>query len=205
MTSARAEGFPVVHMTASDLHVRPRLLPARMACVALAGAVLGTAWDLLHVKTHTTIYSIGIGRMPLWVPLEFALAYVAGVIGIVRYGTVWRDEKSPSRLAGEVAWLTGVYAMTAFLHRYEILVLALALIALLARRRTLQTLLPLNQIPALALVIAGPAVEAILISSGVFDYTYATMGPIPLWLPALYANAIPFAIRLTEMTLEQRP
>jgi hypothetical protein len=89
--------------------------------------------------------------------------------------------------------------------RTVLVVLALALIALLARRRTLQTLLPLNQIPALALVIAGPAVEAILISSGVFDYTYATMGPIPLWLPALYANAIPFAIRLTEMTLEQRP
>lgn len=192
-------------MTASDLHVRPRFRPAALAGVALAGAVLGTAWDLLHVRTHTTVYSIGIGRMPLWVPLEFALVYVAGVVGIARFGTPWRDDKSLSRFAGETAWLTAIYAVTAFAHRYELLVLALCAIGLLARRRTLQTLLPLNQIPALALVIIGPAVEAILIASGIFGYTHASMGNIPLWLPLLYGNAVPFAIRLTEFALEEQP
>ena len=160
---------------------------------------------MLHVRTHTTVYSIGIGRMPLWVPLEFALAYVAGVLGIARFGMVWRDDKSLGRLGGEVAWLTAVYAATAFLHRFEIAVLAVCGVALLARRRTLQTLLPINQIPALALVIIGPAVEAILIASGAFRYSYASMGNIPVWLPLLYGNAVPFAIRLTEVALDEQP
>jgi hypothetical protein len=192
-------------MTTPDLHVRPKIRPAALAAVAVAGAVLGTAWDLLHVRTHTTIYSIGIGRMPLWVPLEFGLAYVVGVLGIARFGVVWRDAKSFGRLAGETAWLTALYAITAFAHRHEVLVLAICAIALLARRRTLQTILPINQVPALALVIVGPAVEAILIASGVFHYTDATMGNIPLWLPLLYGNAVPLAIRLTEVALEDQP
>jgi hypothetical protein len=191
-------------MTAPDLPVRPRPLPARLAAVALAGSIVGTAWDMLHVGTHTTIYSIGSGRMPLWVPIEFALVYAVGVLGIARFGTVWRDGKSPGRLAGEIAWLTAVYAVTAFGHRYEAAVVVVCAVALLARKGTLQTILPLNHIPALALVIAGPAVEAILIAAGVFRYTNATMGNIPLWLPLLYGNAVPFAIRLTEVALEER-
>jgi hypothetical protein len=192
-------------MTASDLRVRPRFRPAALAGVALAGAVLGTAWDYLHVRTHTTVYSIGLGRLPLWVPIEFALAYVVGVVGIARFGTPWRDAKSFGRLAGETAWLTAVYAVTAFGHRYEIVVLLALGVALLARRRTLAGLLPLNQIPALALVVVGPAVEAILIASGLFGYTHASLGNIPLWLPLLYGNAVPFAIRLTEFALEEQP
>jgi hypothetical protein len=182
------------------------LRPGPLAAVALAGAGLGSAWDLLHVRTHTTIYSIGSGRMPLWVPLEFAAVYVAGVIGIALLGAPSPDARSRARLSGETAWVTAVYAITAFGHRYEWLVAALCVLALIARGRTLRDVARANALPAVALVVSGPAVEAILIHSHVFAYTHASLGNIPLWLPLLYANAVPFAVRLTEtaMTLAAR-
>jgi hypothetical protein len=175
-----------------------RIRPVSLFRVAIIGAALGTAWDLLHVRTHTTVYSIGIGRMPFWVPLEFAFVYVVGVIGIERFGRPARDSTTYRSLARETGWVTGVYAITAFGHRYELLVVAIAVVALLARWNTFEKILPGNALPASALVVLGPAVEAILIAAGVFRYTHASLGNIPLWLPLLYANAVPFAIRLAD-------
>jgi hypothetical protein len=180
-----------------------RIRPVSLVLVAVIGAALGTAWDLLHVGTHTTIYSIGIGRMPFWVPLEFGLVYVVGVIGIERFGAPARDADTYRRLAQETAWVTGVYAITAFGHRYELMVVGLTALTLLTRRRAFGEILPRNLLPAVALVLLGPAVEAILIATGVFGYTYASLGNIPLWLPLLYANAVPFAIRLTEAAQDE--
>jgi hypothetical protein len=59
-----------------------------------------------------------------------------------------------------------------------------------------------NPIPAAAIVAGGPVVEAILIGAGVFRYTFASLGNIPEWLPLLYANAVPFAIRLAEAAIQ---
>jgi hypothetical protein len=184
-----------------DLHVPRRLGFGILAGVALTGAILGSAWDLLHVRTHTTIYAAGIGRMPWWVPVEFALVYVAGVAGIERLGRPAPDGRSVRRLAGETVWLTIVYATTAVAHRYELFVVIAAAAALLVRSRTVRPLARANPVPAVAIVVAGPAVESILIASGVFRYTHASLGNIPLWLPLLYANAVPFAIRLTEAAM----
>jgi len=190
-------------MTRSQARVRPTIRPSSLAAVAVAGAVLGTAWDLLHVRTHSTVYSIGLGRMPWWVPLEFAAVYVAGVIGIARLGAPVKSAHSTSRVAAETAWVTLVYSITAFAHRYELIVAAVALVALFARRRTFSAILRPNMVPAVALVVLGSATEAILIASGVFRYTHASLGNIPLWLPLLYANAIPFAVALTEAAIEE--
>ena len=190
-------------MTRSQVRARPTIRPFTLLAVAVAGAVLGTAWDLLHVRTHTTVYSIGLGRMPWWVPLEFAAVYVAGVVGIARLGAPVKSAHSTNRLIAEVGWLTIVYAITAFGHRYELVVVALALVALLARRRTFSAILRPNIVPAVALVVLGSATEAVLIASGVFGYTHASLGNIPLWLPLLYANAIPFAVALTEAAIEE--
>ena len=172
-----------------------------MILVAAAGAVLGSAWDLLHVRTHTTIYSIGAGKMPFWVPLEFALVYVVGVTGIARFGSPKPDAESRNRCVAEAVWVTIVYAITAAGHRYEFVVFVLAAAALLVRRRMLRKLVPANLLPALALVVLGPLVETILVSAGVFSYTHASLGKVAIWLPLLYANAVPFAIRLTETAL----
>jgi hypothetical protein len=180
-----------------------RIRPVRLVAVAFVGAVLGATWDLLHVRTHTTVYSVGLGRLPWWVPFEFAIVYVVGVIGIERFGAPSRDSATHRRLAQETIWVTAVYAITAFAHRYELLVVALAAVALLARRRAFAEILARNALPAGALVVLGPAVEAILIAAGVFRYTHASLGNIPLWLPLLYANAVPFALRLTEAAQDQ--
>jgi hypothetical protein len=191
-------------MASLELRIYRRIRPASLVRVAAAGAVLGTAWDSLHVLTHATIYSIGLGRMPLWVPLEFAIVYVVGVISIERFGAPARDASTHRKLAVEIAWVTGVYAVTAFAHRYEWLVLALTASCLLLRWRTLAWMHPRNRLPAAALVVLGPAVEAAVIAAGIFRYTHASLGSIPLWLPLLYANAVPFAIRLTE-SAQDRP
>ena len=188
-------------MTIGHRTVR-RIRPVALVRVAVAGALLGTAWDLLHVRTHTSVYSVGIGRMPWWVPLEFAIVYVAGVIGIARLGAPAKRPQATNRLAAETVWVSCVYAVTAFGHRHELLVVAAAAIALLARRRTFSAILRPNIVPAVALVVLGSTTEAILIAAGVFRYTYASLGNIPLWLPLLYANAIPFAVALTEASLE---
>lgn len=180
-----------------------RIRPVALIRVAIAGALLGSAWDLLHVRTHTTIYSIGIGRLPWWVPLEFAIVYVVGVKGIERFGAPRRDERPFSKLAAEALFVTAVYSATAFAHRYELLVVALTIGGLLVRWQTFAGVLQHNLIPAVALVVLGPAVEAILIAAGVFRYTHASLGNIPLWLPLLYANAVPFAIRLTEAVQDE--
>jgi hypothetical protein len=185
-------------MNPADLRERPKLHTGTIAAVAIAGALLGSAWDLLHVRTHTTIYAIGSSRMPWWVPVEFALVYVAGVVGIARLGAPSPDTRTRTRLTGEVAWVSVVYATTAFGHRHELLVAALCIAGLIARGRTLRTVVRANPIPSIALVIAGPVVESVLIAAHVFRYTHASLGNIPLWLPLLYANAVPFAVRLAE-------
>ena len=124
--------------------------------------------------------------------------------GIALAGAPSPDADSRKRLAAETLWITIVYAITAFGHRHELLVVVLVSLALLVRVPTLRLVVRANPIPSVALVVAGPVVETILVSAGVFRYTHASMGKVALWLPLLYANAIPFAVRLTEAVATQR-
>ncbi len=185
----------------SVLRRSPAIGPAPLLGVAVVGAAFGTAWDSLHVWTGTTAYAFGPDRMPFWVPLEFALVYVAGTLGIALLGSPRPDARSRSRLPAEAAWVTVVYATSAVLHRSEWLVVVLAAGAIVARRRSFAETVRANAAPAIALVTGGSIVEAVLIVFGVFDYSVASLGNIPVWLPLLYANAIPFAVRLTETAL----
>src|SRR5918996_329390 len=139
----------------------PAVGPAALVGVAFLGAALGSAWDLLHVRTGTTVYAFGPDRMPLWVPLEFALVYLVGVLGIAMIGSPRPDAHSRSRLGTEAVWVTVVYATTAVLHRYEWLVVALAAAAIVVRRRTFADVVRANPAPALALVTGGSIVEAV--------------------------------------------
>ncbi|MFY9587340.1 MAG: hypothetical protein WAT66_07800 [Actinomycetota bacterium] len=179
----------------------PAIGPVPLLGVTLLGAALGTAWDSLHVWTGTTAYAFGPDRMPFWVPLEFGFVYLIGAVGIALIGSPRPDERSRSRLLVETVWLTAVYATTALLHRYEWLVVALAVAAIVARRRAFVEIVRANPAPAIALITGGTIVETVLIALGVFDYSVASLGNVPVWLPLLYANAIPFAVRLTETAL----
>jgi hypothetical protein len=181
----------------SVLRRSPSIGPAPLLGVVLLGAALGSAWDAMHVWTGTTAYAFGPDRLPFWVPLEFAFVYLVGSLGIVLIGSPRPDARSPARLVVEAGWLTAVYATTAVLHRYEWLVVAIAAAAILARRRGVSDIVRANPAPAIALVTGGSIVEIVLIALGVFDYSVASLGNIPVWLPLLYANAVPFAVRLT--------
>lgn len=179
----------------------PAIGPVPLLGVFVLGAALGTAWDSFHVWTGTTAYAFGTHRMPFWVPLEFGSVYLIGALGIAMIGSPRPDERSRDRALGEAAWLTVVYAMTAVLHQYEWLVVALAAAAILVRRTSFAVIVRANPAPALALVIGGTVVETVLIALGVFDYSVASLGHVPVWLPLLYANAVPFGVRLTETAL----
>ena len=183
--------------------IRERAFPGfrSLAVVAVAGAAVGTAWDFFHVHTHTSVYASGLGHMPFWVPLEFATVYVVGVAGITLLGSPRPSAASPASLVRETLWVTAVYATTAMAHRYESLVVAACLVALIVRARTLRDVVRATPIPAVALIVSGPVVESVLIAAHVFRYTHASLGNIPVWLPLLYANAVPFAVRLAETAL----
>lgn len=188
-------------MTTSEARIASHIGLIPLACVAAAGAVLGTAWDLLHVRFGATVYSVGPHLQPLWVPIEFALVYVTGVLAIARIGRARPESRSPARLASEVLWLTAVYATTAIGHEREWLVAGLVVAALVARRRSIDRIVRENPLPAVALIAGGPIIEAVLIAAGLFRYEHASLGNVPVWLPLLYASAVPFAVRLTEASL----
>jgi len=192
-------------MAAVAITERRFLTAKALLGVAVIGAALGTAWDYLHVGTHTTIYAFGVGRLPFWVPLEFAAVYVAGVLGIAMLGRPKPDRRSLHRFAREGSWLTIVYATTAVAHRLEWLVVGACVAAIAVRIGSFRDVVRANPLPAIALVISGPVVEAILVAAHVFRYTHASLGNIPIWLPLLYANAVPFAVRLTETALWLSP
>jgi len=192
-------------MAMRSVSTRAGLSPMRLLAAAGIGAVLGSAWDLLHVRTHTTIYAIGAGRIPLWVPVEFALVYLAGVAGITALGSPHAGEGSSVRVGAEALWVTVAYTITAVGHAHE-LVVALSLAAMLViRLPALKPVVRSNAVPAVALVVGGPVVETILVSAGVFRYTHASLGEVAVWLPLLYANAVPFAVRLTEWLAVEPP
>lgn len=169
--------------------------------VAVIGAIIGTAWDLLHVRLGATEYSIGPERQPFWVPLEFGLVYTTGVVAISKIGRAAPARDSLPGLAREAMWVSVIYATTAIAHTLEWVVVGLLAAALIARRRSLAGVARANHIAAAGLVVLGPAVEAVLIAAGLFRYTNASLGNVPVWLPLLYASAIPFAVRLTESAL----
>jgi hypothetical protein len=172
-----------------------------LAGVVVIGAALGTAWDLMHVRLGATVYSIGPDRQPLWVPLEFSLVYLVGVLAIARIGRPRPESGSVQRLAREALWVTAVYATTAIGHEREWLVVALVATGLLARRCSMSRVVQANPIATVALVAGGPAIESVLIAAGLFRYEHASLGNVPVWLPLLYASAVPFAVRLTETAL----
>lgn len=173
-----------------------------LAGVAVVGAILGAGWDLLHVHTRTIIYSIGVDRQPLWVPLEFASVYVVGVAAIWRLG-VRVDDASLKAVAFEASWVTVAYAFTAVAHSHEVVVALVLAASLVLRGRGFKALVRPNMVAAAALMIAGPVVEAVLIEAGLFRYTRASLGSVALWLPLLYANAVPFALTLAGAARER--
>lgn len=190
--------MPTVRAAARKPRLRPRAIPA----LFVLGATLGTAWDLLHTSSGTLTYSHPtFGDEAWWVPLEFGLAYALGAPLIAMLGDPAPRRDAVRVALGETAWLTALYSATAFLHEQPWALVAALTLALAARASTFGVLVAANPIPAVAIVVLGPLTESALVAAGLFRYAEPQLGNIPIWLPLLWANAIPFAVRLTEAAL----
>jgi hypothetical protein len=173
-----------------------------MPALFLIGAAFGTALDWLHVTAGAERYAHpSFGGLAWWVPPEFGLLYALGVGAVTLVGDPAPRRGSVLAASGEALWLSALYAITAFFHDSPWAVAAVLGAALAARAPTLRVLVAANPIPAAGIVALGPLGEASLIAAGVFSYAEPQLGSIPVWLPLLWASAVPFAIRLTEAAL----
>jgi len=161
-----------------------------VAGLALAGAVLGTLLDAVHVTTATTRYAHPVVfGLAWWVPLLFAAAALA--IGLPHAGLAARGgavvPPSGGRVAAGLALLLALWATSGCVKP------AWAALAILAPASLAMwwvfdaTALGLG----LALVTAacGVAVETTLARAGVFAYVAPDAGRVASWLPWLYVAA----------------
>lgn len=168
---------------------------------AIAGAVLGTGWDRMHVVAGTLSYAGTAHAQPWWVPVEFALAFVVGLAGIARWGDPLPDAASPRRALGELVVFSAIYGLTALLWERSALLAVILVVLLAVRLPALQRAGAANPGPAIALVAGGPLAEGLVSASGLFSYTETDFAGVPIWLPLVYMHAVPFFVRGMEALL----
>lgn len=183
---------------------RPHLRPMALPIAFVVGAVLGTVWDQFHVRSSTISYAEPtLAGQPWWVPPQFGIAFVLAVIAFAMLGDPAPRRASRNAAGIEAVWLTAVYATTAFFSRYPLVLAAVLLFLLAARAGDVATTIMASPIPALALLVGGPLYEAVLVNSGQYEYRTQELGPLPIWLPLLWAHSLMFIARLTEALLQQ--
>ncbi|MHB8510755.1 MAG: DUF2878 family protein [Actinomycetota bacterium] len=184
--------------------MKPRLRPIGFLAAFGLGAILGTFWDQLHVRSGTLIYAHASSfGQPWWVPLEFGIASVLIVWLFVTLGDPIPKTASIRVAAIEGVWFTGIYAITAFFDRKPWVVVGLVALALGVRSKDVAGAISRNAIPAVTVLVIGPVVEAMLIESGLYAYRTHQLGPVPVWLILLYANGLLFMLRSTEALLQR--
>jgi hypothetical protein len=153
----------------------------KLAAAFLLGATLGTALDAIHAYGDVEAYpNDALDRLAWFVPLEFGLAGIAVAVAIPVL----------ERAAGEgrLPLLAGLYVTSVAANGPGAAAFLAGLLVLLAVR------LAFGEVRgdwafALVAAVAGPAVEAIVHATGAFDYTEPDFLGLPMWLPALWANA----------------
>lgn len=125
-------------------------------------------------------------------PLEFGLAGVAVTLAIPVLERAAGDGSPPAwtgweRLR-ELPLLAGLYVTSVAANGPGNWLFAGALLVLLAVRLVFGAVRG-DWAFALVAAVAGPAVEATIHATGAFDYTEPDFLGIPIWLPALWANA----------------
>jgi hypothetical protein len=160
------------------------------AGLAVAGAVLGTLLDALHVATSTTRYAhpAALG-LAWWVPILFAAA--ALVIGLSHRAVDAllgrRPPADPARIAVGLVALLGLWATSGLVKDVRIATPLLAAASLAVWWRLEGTLAGLGL--GLATAAAGVAVETSLVRAGAFEYVAPDAGRVASWLPWLYVTA----------------
>jgi hypothetical protein len=180
-------------------NTNPMPRATRLAICFLLGAVLGTAFDGIHLYGDVESYpDPAFGRWAWFVPLEFGVvAALAGALipALERLaGPPRLPEWSPGARVAELCLITAAYTSTVVLDGEPVIV-TVGLLALVTARLVISPV-PGDWLYALIAAVVGPAVEAALSAAGAFDYIDPDFAGIPLWLPALWANGGIFMRRL---------
>ncbi len=170
--------------------------------VALAGAVVCTICDHLHVVTQVLGYPHSIfWEQEWWVPLLFASATTVCVWGARKMRHWFRGRALPvpstGRLLGEAIAFVTAYVFTAYGHTLPNVVLGVLAAAWFARA--------ISGMPAwlvvYSLIVAagGATFESIFSRAGFFHYYVPDYLGVPRWLPALYLH-----VALVSAAVERR-
>jgi hypothetical protein len=180
-------------------NTNPMPRATRLAICFLLGAVLGTAFDGIHLYGDVESYpDPAFGRWAWFVPVEFgAVAALTGALipSLERLAGPPRPPQwSPAMRVAELCLIAVAYTSTVVLDDAPV-ILTVGLLALVTARLLIRPV-PGDWAYALIAAVVGPAVEAALSAGGAFDYADPDFAGIPLWLPALWANGGVFMRRL---------
>jgi hypothetical protein len=170
--------------------------------VFLAGGVFGTLCDEIHVQSGVLAYAspLLLGEA-WWVPPEFGLAAMAIYLAGAPVASRLRAA-STRRMAADLAWFLGAYALTAIGKEHTAAVGA-ALVAAFALRMAHARSLPLA-IFSLGLAAVGSTYEVLLTATGVYRYLSPDVAGVCFWLPGLYLHTGPLALSYRRtLTLAQ--
>lgn len=160
----------------------------RYLLIFVLGAVLGTAFDYIHVYFNVLTYHYPdfAGTSLAFVPVEFGLSAVVGSLSVRWLARKYAPPAvSFARLALDGALLfvgyvlTGLFKTNDFATFLALLPLAVLSIAL---RPT-----PFICIGSAILALAGPLGEICVSAADVFHYNHSDL--IPVWLPLLWVIA----------------
>ncbi len=177
-----------------------RLRPAGFAGCAIAGAVLGFAWDRIWVATGAIRYPGADAFGPWWVAVAYGLPLAVATSVAARFGDLLPGRTAARRAAIESLYVAGLYALTGVLD--EPAVAAIVLVGLLlARTAALQETGSRNPGPVLSFVVGATALHAALASAGLVTFARPGLFGIPVWLLLLLMCAVPFFVRFCEAAL----
>lgn len=156
------------------------LIP-RLALIGVLGAVLGSLGEAAHHRAG--VWSLPEGAtLPWWVTAAYLVA-IPGVALAFR----WLDGRlcvtaAPTRAAAALEGVTvlALFLSPTLLHPHET-VLAAALWACLFARLVLVRARGDAWVVVVAMVVDA-GLELSLAALGLFTYTHASAGPLPLWL-----------------------
>lgn len=158
--------------------------------------VIGPLLDQIHVIGGALSYAHPwlLGQA-WWVGPQFGLAF-AGICAVALATQHWLGTRTPeptrtARIGQQVVWFVGAYLTTGALWDRPWLVAALLTIGLAIRFASVRPDVATVR-TILLLALAGTAYEALVSSiPGTFDYSLTGAGPVPVWLPLLYAHGAP--------------
>jgi len=158
----------------------------RAAALFVAGAIIGTLLDRIHVAAGVLWYTHPLlAGQAIWVPLVFGVGALLLMSGHVIFPPHDRPA-TPATLVEPALALLLAYLATAVLADRPLilaLVLVLAWLVRMLRDPTADKLAV-----AIAFALGGPLFEATLSATGGFFYRSPDVLGVPVWLPALYLH-----------------